>query len=59
MKLLHFVKKMKKNTLKDGLDAKKDAKRDAKSNFCCSEVTTLTTMVYAKQRKKDISVVEK
>ena len=28
---------MKKNTLKDGLDAKKDAKRDAKSSFCCSD----------------------
>ena len=27
---------MKKNTLKDGLDAKMDAKRDAKSSFCCS-----------------------
>ena len=36
MKLCHFVQKMKKNTLKDGLDAKKDAKRDAKSSFCCS-----------------------
>ena len=36
MKLHHFVQKMKKNTLKDSLDAKKDAKRDAKSNFCCS-----------------------
>ena len=31
---------MKKNTLKDGLDAKKDAKRDAKSNFCCSDHAT-------------------
>ena len=30
---------MKKNTLKDGLDAKKDAKRDAKSSFCCSVST--------------------
>ena len=38
VKLRHFVQKMKKNTLKDGLDAKKDAKRDAKSSFCCSEV---------------------
>ena len=38
MKLCHFVQKMKKNTLKDGLDAKKDAKRDAKSSFCCSDV---------------------
>ena len=28
MKLHHFVQKMKKNTLKDGLDAKMDAKRD-------------------------------
>ena len=36
VKLHHFVQKMKKNTLKDGLDAKKDAKRDAKSSFCCS-----------------------
>ena len=26
MKLDHFVQKMKKNTLKDGLDAKKDEK---------------------------------
>ena len=38
MKLCHFVQKMKKNTLKDGLDAKKDAKRDTKSNFCCSDI---------------------
>ena len=37
MKLHHSVHKMKKNTLKDGLDAKKDAKRDAKSSFCCSD----------------------
>ena len=37
VKLLHFVQNMKKNTLKDGLVAKKDAKRDAKSSFCCSE----------------------
>ena len=37
MKLCHFVQKMKKNTLKDGLDTKKDAKRDAKSIFCCSD----------------------
>ena len=37
MKLRHFVQKMKKNTLKDGLEAKKDAKRDAKSSFCCSD----------------------
>ena len=37
MKLPHFVQKMKKNTLKDGLDAKMDAKRDAKSSFCCSD----------------------
>ena len=29
---------MKKNTLKDGLDAKKDVKRDAKSSFCCSDI---------------------
>ena len=29
MKLHHFVQKMKKNTVEDGLDAKKDAKRDA------------------------------
>ena len=36
MKLRHFVHKMKKNTLKDGIDAKKNAKRDAKSSFCCS-----------------------
>ena len=36
MKLRHFVQKMKKNTLKDGLGAKKDAKRDVKSSFCCS-----------------------
>ena len=28
---------MKKNTLKDGLDAKMDAKRDTKSSFCCSD----------------------
>ena len=32
---------MKKNTLKDGLDAKKDAKREAKSSFCCSERESL------------------
>ena len=38
MKLRHFVQKMKKNTLKDGLDTKKDAKRNAKSSFCCSEI---------------------
>ena len=37
----HFVQKMKKNTLKDSLDAKKDAKRDAKSSFCCSEYLLL------------------
>ena len=36
MKLRHFVQKMKKNILKDGLDTKKDAKRDAKFSFCCS-----------------------
>ena len=36
MKFHHFVHKMKKNTPKDGLDAKKDAKIDAKSSFCCS-----------------------
>ena len=42
MKLRHFVQKMKKNTLKDGLDAKKDAKRDAKSSFCCSENSKMT-----------------
>ena len=29
---------MKKNTLKDGLYAKKDAKRDSKSSFCCSVI---------------------
>ena len=31
-----FCPKNEKNTLKDGLDAKKDAKRDAKSSFRCS-----------------------
>ena len=36
MKLFHFIQKMKKNTLKYGLDEKKDAKKDAKSSFCCS-----------------------
>ena len=36
VKLHHFVQRMRKNTLKYGLDAKKDAKRDAKSSFCCS-----------------------
>ena len=36
VKLCHFVHKMKKNTLKDGLDAKKHAKRDVKSSFCCT-----------------------
>ena len=41
MKLCHFVQKLKKNTLKDGLDAKKDAKRDAKSSFCCSEIRAI------------------
>ena len=45
MKLSHFVQKMKKNTLKDGLDAKKDAKRDAKSSFCCS-VSLLKNLIY-------------
>ena len=39
MKLHHFVQKMKKNTLKDGLYTKMDAKRDAKSSFCCSVST--------------------
>ena len=37
MKLRHFVQKLKKNTLKYGLDAKKDTKRDAKSSFCYSD----------------------
>ena len=41
MKLPHFVQKMKKSTLKDGLDAKKDAKRDVKSSFYCSDTQTL------------------
>ena len=45
MKLCHFVQKMKKNTLKDGLDAKKDAKRDAKSNFCCSVSSIISDYV--------------
>ena len=31
-----FCPKMKKNTLKDGLDAKKDEKRNAKPSFFCS-----------------------
>ena len=29
MKLLHFIQKMKKNTLKDGLDEKNEERRDA------------------------------
>ena len=50
MKLHHFVQKMKKNTLKDGLYAKKDAKRDVKSNFFCSERSY--TMAYKKTRMR-------
>ena len=57
MKLHHFVQKMKKNTLKDGLDAKKDAKRDAKSSFCCSgcykEYLTLGENIGAGMRFKE------
>ena len=45
MKLCHFVQKMKKNTLKDGLDVKKDTKRDAKSIFSCSVRGMATTSV--------------
>ena len=45
MKLRHFVQKMKKNTLKDGLDAKKDAKRDAKSSFYCSDAESRITTI--------------
>ena len=49
VKLHYFVQKMKKNTLKDSLDAKKDAKRDAKSSFCCSGVSTTESGGYSKQ----------
>ena len=45
MKLHHFVQKMNKNTLKDGLDVKKDTKRDAKSSFSCSVRGMATTSV--------------
>ena len=51
MKLRHFVQKMKKNTLKDGLDVKKDTKRDAKSSFCCS-ASLLDTMLTSPHQRE-------
>ena len=54
---------MKKNTLKDGLDAKMDAKRDAKSSFCCSvsqsQLMELLNLVIIINKHMPISVRSK